>query len=102
MIGDSNMFYDIKKSGERIRLLRKQHGYTQEERFQALDNTARPIYFCAVPCGPIETGRRGSDRARMPPAGAVFGMAVSVDPVRVHNETPSHSLGTRHVGLPWG
>ena len=42
----------------------------------------------------------GSNRARMPPAGAAFGKAVSVDPVRVHNETPSHGLRTRLWGCP--
>lgn len=40
------------------------------------------------------------DRARMPPTGAAFGMAASVDPVRVHNETPSHGLRTRLWGCP--
>ena len=42
------------------------------------------------------------DRARMPPAGTAFGMAVSVDPVWVHYETPLHGLRTRPVGLPRG
>ena len=46
------MFYDIKKSGERIRLLRKQHGYTQEELFQMLD-IDRSYY------GRVEIGKRG-------------------------------------------
>ena len=34
----------------------------------------------------------------MPPAGMAFGKAVSVDPVRVHNETPMRGLRSR----PWG
>lgn len=46
------MFYDIKKSGERIRQLRKQHGYTQEELSQALD-IDRSYY------GRVEIGKRG-------------------------------------------
>lgn len=46
------MFYDIKKSGERIRQLRKQYGYTQEELSQALD-IDRSYY------GRVEIGKRG-------------------------------------------
>ena len=48
----------------------------------------------ATPKG--ETG--GPRRARMPPAGTAFGKAASVDPVRVHNETPLRGLRSR----PWG
>lgn len=46
------MFYDIKKSGERIRQLRKQHGYTQEQLSQVLDIDRR--YY-----GRVEIGKRG-------------------------------------------
>lgn len=31
MIGDNDMFYDMKQSGARIQQLRTQNGYTQEE-----------------------------------------------------------------------
>jgi len=34
----------------------------------------------------------------MPPAGAALGRTVSVDPVRVYNETPMRGLRSR----PWG
>lgn len=37
MIGDNDVFYDIKKSGERIRQLRKQKKYTQVELSEKLN-----------------------------------------------------------------
>lgn len=43
MIGDSDVFYDIKKAAERIRLLRKRSGYTQEMLAQML-NIDRSYY----------------------------------------------------------
>lgn len=70
---------------------------------KTLESTAHFYDLCATVSGPPKNRVSGGfDRARMPPAGAAFGMAVSIDLVRVHNETPSHSLRTRHVGLPWG
>ena len=46
------MAYDIKRSGERIRQLRIQNGYTQEKLAEAL-NIDQSYY------GRIETGKRG-------------------------------------------
>lgn len=52
MIGDSDVFYDIKKSGERIRLLRKQNGYTQE-------TLAKELGIDRSLLSHIESGKRG-------------------------------------------
>lgn len=46
------MFYDIKKSGERIRLLRKQNGYTQE-------TLAKELGIDRSLLSHIESGKRG-------------------------------------------
>ena len=60
-------------------------------------------FFVPPTCGHTEAGRRWALIEReCHLCGAAFGKAVSTDPVRVHNETPSHSLRSRLVGLPWG
>lgn len=46
------MYYDIKKSGERIRLLRKQNGYTQE-------TLAKELGIDRSLLSHIESGKRG-------------------------------------------
>lgn len=46
------MFYDIKKSGERIRKLRKQNGYTQE-------TLAKELGIDRSLLSHIESGKRG-------------------------------------------
>lgn len=63
------MNYDMKRSGERIRQLRKEHGYTQEKLAQVL-NIDQSFY------GRIETGKKGCSVDLFIQLSVLFGVSL--------------------------
>lgn len=77
------MYYDLKKSGMRIKELRKMHGYTQEE-------LAEQLGISAGHMGKIETGTKGVSIDLMVVISALFN--VSLDYLILGKEPESEVL----------
>ena len=68
---------------------------------KTLENAVHFLIFVPPPAVLPETGPLVAPTEReCHLCGAAFGKAASVDPVRVHNETPPHGLRTRLWGCP--
>lgn len=77
------MYYDLKKSGERIRKLRKLHGFTQEALADRLNISAGHM-------GKIETGSKGVSIDLMIEIAEIF--HVSLDYLILGKEPATETL----------
>ena len=80
------MYYDQKKSGERIKVLRKAYGYTQEELADKLNISAGHI-------GKIETGSKGVSIDLMIDLAEIF--QVSLDYLILGKESVQENLKSK-------
>ena len=81
-----SMYYDQKKSGERIKALRKAYGYTQEELADKLNISAGHI-------GKIETGSKGVSIDLMIELAEIF--QVSLDYLILGKESAQENLKSK-------